>query len=191
MTTIVTMLTDGYADWETALLNAVAHSFYGVETRFASPGGLPVTSSGGMTVAPDLALEDLVIANLDAIVVSGGTIWQQPHAPDLGALLLEAHAAGKVIGVICDATLAAARAGLLDTVAHTSNAAGYLDPTGYRGTEHYRDIATAVSDARIVSAPGTAPVSFMAEVMRALGLADDNLEFYRGMHAAEHHNRAA
>ncbi len=55
MTTIVTILTEGFADWETTLLNAVAHAFYKVETRFATPGGKPVTSSGGMTVTPTLA----------------------------------------------------------------------------------------------------------------------------------------
>ena len=39
MTTIVTVLTDGFADWETALLNAAARSYYGIETLFAAPGG--------------------------------------------------------------------------------------------------------------------------------------------------------
>ena len=59
MPTIATILTDGFADWETALLNAVARSFYGVETRFVTPGGKPVRSMGGMTASGDLALEDL------------------------------------------------------------------------------------------------------------------------------------
>lgn len=74
MTTIVTILTEGYADWETALLNAVARSFYGVETLFASPGGLPVTSSGGLKVTPDLAIEAIDVGNIDALVVNGGAI---------------------------------------------------------------------------------------------------------------------
>ena len=43
MTKIVTILTEGFADWETSLLNAVAHAYYKVETMYATPGGRPVT----------------------------------------------------------------------------------------------------------------------------------------------------
>lgn len=185
MTTIVTVLTENFADWETALLNAVARSFYGTEVRFAAPGGKAVTSSGGMRVTPDLAFEDIDLDQLDALVISGGTIWQRPEAPDLKPILTAAHEKGKVIGLICDATVAGAKTGLLDKVAHTSNGEGYLDGTGYKGGRLYRDVPHAISDAKVVTAPATAPVSFMAEVMRALGIADDNLDFYVGMHAAQ------
>jgi putative intracellular protease/amidase len=185
MTTILTILTEGFADWETALLNAVAHAFYKVETRFATPGGQPVTSSGGMTVTPDLALETIDPAQYDAIIVSGGTIWQSPDAPDIGPLLAAARANGTLIGLICDATVAAAKTGLLDTIRHTSNGAGYLDPTGYNGTALYRDTPAAVSDGKIVTAAGTSPVAFMAAIMDGLGLADENLSYYVGLHAAQ------
>lgn len=186
MTTILTLLTPGFADWETALLNAVAHSFYGVATRFATPGGQPVTSSGGMTVIPDLAMEDIDVADIDALIICGGTIWTSPEAPDISALVGKARQARKLVAGICDGTRALARTGLLDGVAHTSNGAGYLDDTGYGGTARYRDVPYAVSEDGVITAAATAPVSFMAEVLRALGLADDNLDVYLGMHAAEH-----
>lgn len=186
MTTIVTILTDGFADWETALLNAVAHSFYKAETHFASPGGKPVTSSGGMRVSPELALETLDLDKLDALIVCGGTIWQTPKAPDLTSLLNTAHAKGKVIGAICDGTVATAKTGLLDNIGHTSNGKGYLDGTGYMGEAHYQNVTHAVVDQKVVTAPATAPVTFMAEVMKAVGLGDDNLAYYVGMYAAEH-----
>lgn len=38
MTTLLTVLTPGFADWETALLNAGARDYYRLETRFATPG---------------------------------------------------------------------------------------------------------------------------------------------------------
>jgi putative intracellular protease/amidase len=185
MTTIVTILTEGFADWETALLNAIAHAFYRVETRFATPGGKPVTSSGGMTVTPTLALEDIDVSDYDAVIVNGGTIWQSPDAPDIAPLLQAAKAQEKLIGLICDGTVAGAKAGLLDTVRHTSNGAGYLDFTGYAGAALYRDTPAAVSDGRIVTAAGTSPVAFMAAVMEGLGLADADLGFYVGLHAAQ------
>ncbi len=191
MTKIVTILTEGFADWETGLLNGAARNFYGVETQFTTPGGKPVRSTGGMKVAADIALEDIDVDALDALIVCGGTAWQQPDAPDLKGLLNAAEAKGKVIGVICDGTVAAARTGLLDQVAHTSNGAGYLDNTGYAGKARYRDVPHAVTDGRIVTAPGTAPVSFMAAIMRALGIGGDELDFSLGLHAAQHGGRQA
>lgn len=185
MTTIVTILTEGFADWETTLLNAAARAFYKVETHFASPDGKPVTSAGGMRVMPDLAIEDIDVAAYDAILVNGGAAWQAPGAPDLAPQLKAAKAQGRLIGLICDGTVAGARAGLLDEVRHTSNGKGYLDFTGYKGTALYRDTAAAVTDGRIVTAAGTSPVSFMAAVMEGLGLADDNLQYYLGLHAAQ------
>ncbi len=191
MAKIVTILTEGFADWETGLLNGAARSFYGIETQFATPGGKPVRSTGGMKVAADVALEDIDVDALDALIVCGGTAWQQPGAPDLQALLAAAEAKGKVIGAICDGTVAAARAGLLDSIAHTSNGAGYLDNTGYAGKARYRDVPHAVVDGRIVTAPGTAPVSFMAEIMRVMGSGGEELGFYLGLHAAQHAGRPA
>lgn len=186
MKRIVTILTEGFADWETALLNAVARGFYHTETQFASPGGKPVTSSGGMKVVPDIAVDDIDVDKLDALIVCGGAVWQTEQAPDVSGPVKAAHAAGKLVGGICDGTVALARTGLLDAIAHTSNGAGYLDPTGYKGKKHYRDVPHAVVADNVVTAPATAPVTFMAEVMRGIGLADDNLEYYVGMHAAEH-----
>lgn len=186
MTTIVTILTQGYADWETALLNAAARSYYGVETRFASPDGQPVTSAGGLRVTPDLSVADIDMDAIDALVVNGGTAWSQPDAPDVSAALAAARDAGKVVAGICDGTLALARAGLLDGVRHTSNATDNLTPTGYAGAALYQDQPDAVVDGRIVTAAGTAPVSFMGGVLQALGLRDGNLDFYIGLYGAEH-----
>lgn len=186
MTTIVTILTDGYADWETALLNAVARGYYGVDTRFATPGGRPVTSAGGLSIVPDLAIEAIDPKAIDALVVNGGTAWSKPDAPDIGPTLTACQDAGTIVAGICDGTLALARTGLLDTIAHTANGPGTLDASGYAGAQHYRDVPTAVRSDRIITAPGTAPVSFMVEVLDSLGRRDADLDFYVGLHRAEH-----
>jgi putative intracellular protease/amidase len=183
---IVTLLTEGFADWETALLNGVARGFYQAETEFATPGGTQVTSMGNMKVIPDFALEDTNLDAVAALVICGGTIWKSPQAPDLTKLVHDAHGRGVLVTGICDGTLALARTGLLDKVRHTSNGKGYLDGSGYKGAALYVDVPYAVTDQQIVTAPASAPVTFMAEVMRGIGLADEQLEFYLGMHAAEH-----
>ncbi|HEY9013036.1 MAG TPA: DJ-1/PfpI family protein [Devosia sp.] len=186
MTTIVTVLTEGFADWETTLLNAVAHGYYGLDVAYATPDGKPVKSAGGMRVAADLAVEDIELDKVDAVVFCGGTAWQSPGAPDIAKLAKAAVKKGKVVAGICDGTMALAKAGLLDDVAHTSNGAGYLDGTGYKGQSRYRDVPYAVADGCIVTAPGTAPVRFMEAVMQALGKADGNLDYYVGLHAAQY-----
>lgn len=186
MTKIVSILAEGFADWETALLNAVARSYYDIETLYATPDGRPVTSAGGLKVTPDLAVAAIEVSVFDALVVCGGTAWSQPDAPEIGAVLLAARAAGKTVAGICDGTLALARAGVLDTVPHTSNSTGNLTPTGYQGAAQYRDQPQAVVAGKIVTAPGTAPVSFMIGVLETLGRRDANLDYYAGLFAAEH-----
>jgi len=185
MTTIVTVLTDGFADWETTLLNAVAHAFYKLDTLYATPDGKPVTSAGGMRVMGDMAIAKIDPGAVDALVLCGGTAWQSPGAPEILKLARQAARKGKVVAGICDATVALARTGLLDDIAHTSNGAGYLDVTNYQGQSYYRDVPHAVTDGRIITAPGTAPVSFMEAVMTALGKGQDDLAYYVGLHAAQ------
>ncbi|HEY4199053.1 MAG TPA: DJ-1/PfpI family protein [Devosiaceae bacterium] len=185
MTTLVTVLTEGFADWETALLNGAGRSFYGATAHYAAPKGLAVTSMGGLRATPDLALEDLDPADFDVLVVCGGTSWQGPDAPDISSIVHRTHEAGKLVAGICDGTIALARTGLLDATDHTSNGVGYLDPTGYKGKPHYRDVPYAITADNVVTAPASAPVSFMGAVMRGLGLADEQLDYYLGLHAAQ------
>ena len=186
MTRAITILTENFADWETALINSTARLYYGFYTQFATPGGLPVTSSGGMLVTPQLALEAISLDELDLLMVCGGSHWQSGKAPDLGPLLRAARDKGVVLAGICDGTRVLAQAGVLDTVRHTSNSADNLLQTGYAGAALYQDVPWAVADQRVITAPGTAPVSFTREVLRSLGIDDDNLTAYLTMHGAEH-----
>src|SRR5690242_16616876 len=117
MTRIVTILPEGFADWETSLLNAVAHSFYGIETRYASAGKRPVTSMGNMTVQPQLAIADIDAGDLDALLVCGGAGWKQAEAPDVSDVAHRVRNSGKLLAGICDGTFALAKTGLLDEVA--------------------------------------------------------------------------
>ena len=37
MTRAITILTEDFSDWETALINSTARAYYGFDTRFATP----------------------------------------------------------------------------------------------------------------------------------------------------------
>ncbi|UTH75725.1 type 1 glutamine amidotransferase family protein [Chromobacterium sp. IIBBL 290-4] len=182
----ITVLTENFSDWETALINSCCRGYYGFDVQYASPGGAPVTSSGGLRVTPQLAIEAIELSDLDLLIVCGGTIWRTPQAPDVSQLVTAAHAQGVVVAGICDGTRALAQAGVLDSVRHTSNAADNLAVAGYAGAAHYQDVPHAVGERGVVTASGTAPVSFMAEILRELGIGGADLDAYLAQHAAEH-----
>jgi len=186
MTTLLTILTPGFADWETALLNAGAREYYRLETRFATPGGDAVTSAGGLKVVPNMAIEEINLDEVDAIIVNGGSIWSQPDAPNISELLQAARARSLVVGGICDGVMPLARAGLLDNVRHTANGPESLPQTGYGGGAFFVGSPRAVLEQRIITAPGTAPVSFVGAVLEALGLRTGDLDFYLGLYGVEH-----
>jgi hypothetical protein len=126
MTTFVTILTDDYADWETALLNAVAKGYYGVETHFATPGGRPVTSAGGLTVTPDMAIEDIDLEAVDVLLVNGGTAWAAPSAPDISTLAQDAVAAGKIVVGMMSNSLSMTADGIHSLMDGASNVVGLV-----------------------------------------------------------------
>lgn len=181
------VLTEGFADWECALLMATARAELRVELLVASPGGTVVTSMGGLHITPHLPAKTLAPAEFDGLVLCGGTIWETDAAPDLAHTIRAFHTADRVVAAICGATRALAASGILDRTDHTGNSAESLYAVpGYHGQSHYRNQSQAVRSGRLVTAAGTAPVSFAAEILRALGLGSEALDAYLGLYAEEH-----
>ncbi|MBP2235184.1 putative intracellular protease/amidase [Sinorhizobium kostiense] len=184
------VLTEGFADWECALLMATARAELGVELLVASPGGTVVTSMGGLHITPHLPAKTLAPAEFDGLVLCGGTIWETDAAPDLSHTIRAFHMQNRVVAAICGATRALAASGILDRTDHTGNSAESLAAVpGYHGQSHYRNQPQAVRSGRLVTAGGTAPVSFAAEIFRALGLGSEALDAYLEMYAEEHRLR--
>ena len=75
------VLTEGFADWECALLMATARAELGVDLLVASPGGTVVTSMGGLHITPHLPAKALTPAEFDGLVLCGGTIWETGANP--------------------------------------------------------------------------------------------------------------
>lgn len=179
----------GWADWEAGFVLAALREHFGFTVRIATPGGIEVTSIGGVRAAADMAFADVAPEDLDVLLVIGSERWSEDANPEVVDLLRRVNAVGKPLGAICAGTLAAARAGLLDGRAHTSNSLDFLraKAAGYAGASRFADSAKAVSDGGVITAPGSAPASFAVAVLR-LAAPDQAamIDGYEQMLAAEH-----
>jgi len=165
------LVLDGYADWEPAYALAELRRSGGLEIATVGFTSEPVRSMGGVRVVPDIALGDLDPGRVRLLILPGGDRWEAdyPREP-FESILHRLERDGVPIAAICGATLAVARAGLLDGRAHTSNDAAYLRQVpSYQGSSHYVD-ALAVRDRGLITASGLGPVEFAREIFEELGV---------------------
>ena len=172
MSSVYMVVAEGFADWEPGHALAEIRRSGGMAVRTVGFTAAPATSMGGLRVLPDIALAEVTADDVRLLMLPGGDLWESedgyPRA-QLEDLLARVHAAGRPIAAICGATLAVARAGLLDDRRHTSNAPDYLTShvPGYRGAAYY-DSSPAVRDRGVITASGLAPVDFAREVFAEL-----------------------
>lgn len=188
---ITLLLPHAFADWEYAYIAGTGAAFFGFDIRFITPDPGTICSQGGlMTQVPD-GVDHFQPDTASTLVIIGSAIWATEAAPDLTALLRAQHDAGGVLAGICGGTLPLAHAGLLDGCAHTSNSQEFLTASvaSYTGQRHYVAGSRSVSSGGVITAPGTAPVSFCAEVFARSGLDAETVAQFRTMLAAEHVKR--
>lgn len=177
---------DTLADWETG--HATAHlARAGHDIRTVGPSTRPVRSIGGLSVQPDLALDDVRPEDSSLLIIPGADLWDA--GDDLAPFARKAREfldAGVPVAAICGATAGLAREGLLDDRAHTSAISFYLAATGYGGGERYVD-ADAVTDGALITAGPTEPVAFAREILRLLGVYEGEVldAWYRLFHDSD------
>lgn len=185
--TVHVFVFDTLADWE------VGHAMAGIGSpRWQREPGRyqlktvgrtrePVRTTGGLTIVPDLTLEELQPAQSAMLLLPGGEAWDRGELDDVARRAGDLLDQDVTIAAICGATAGLARAGLLDDRAHTSNAAPYLAATGYAGASLYRE-EPAVTDRGVITANTTAPVDFARHVFEALALYPEPvLEAWHGL----------
>lgn len=167
--TVGFVFVEGFADWEFGFLSASVREWFGGKSISISPVAKPLNSIGGFTLIPDRQANPEENQDLDAVAVIGSDTWVDAP-PDIAPLLKSVAARGGVVGGICAGTLALARAGLFANAAHTSNEEAWLNHVlpDYPGRANYRQLAHAVADGRIVSAPGSAPGTFATTFLATL-----------------------
>jgi putative intracellular protease/amidase len=174
MKSVHILVFDGFADWEPAHALAELRRTGGFGVWSVGFTGDPVRSMGGLRVMPDGALYSVAPADVALFILPGGDLWEDESAyprAELETLLHQLVAAHVPIAAICGATLAVARAGLLDTRPHTSNAPEYIakHASAYTGRDRYQ-ASLAVRDTGVITASGLGSVDFAREIFEELGV---------------------
>lgn len=159
---VVVLFQPGAADWEMGPVLPVLKEYFGAKIQTASPEGKSVTTMGGVLIDVDTSYDTANIQAADLVVLIGSNGWMTFDDTALTDRLRTRVATGRPTAAICAATLALARAGVLDNRPHTSNSEPFLSENvpAYAGKSAYRDVAHAVSDGLVATAPGSAPASF-------------------------------
>jgi len=173
--TVYFFVFDGYADWEAALALCEIRRPGDFRVRTVALDRRPVQSMGGLTVLPDLALDEIDADRALLLILPGGTAWERGEIQPVSATVRRLHGSGAAIGALCSGVLALAYAGLLDTRRHTGNYAGHIETyvPDYLGSAHYDADTLAVSDDCVITSGGVGGIEFAREVIRALDLYDE------------------
>jgi putative intracellular protease/amidase len=162
---------DGLADWEPAHALCEINKSGKFDVVTVGSSQVPVTTMGGLKLAPEITLDQVNPAEAAIFILPGGDMWEKQSDDGVKALLQRLHMDGILIGAICGATLEIARAGLTRRIRHTSNSKDYLKTLvdDYRDEEFYVDVL-AVTDKKIITASGLGSIEFGREVIKQLSL---------------------
>ncbi|MNW58139.1 putative protease YdeA [compost metagenome] len=124
---------------------------------------------GGLKILPDIKLDECSITSSDALILPGGDTWTAAiHQPIL-KIAERCLKEGMLVAAICGATIGLAQAGLLNSQWHTSNDLEYLKMIcpAYTGEKYYK-MESAVTDGKLITASGIAPLEFSLHVLKAM-----------------------
>jgi len=131
----------------------------------------PIVTKAGITLTPDMALDDLDPQDSAMLILPGADTWLAGENMAFTSTAARFLEAGVPVAAICGATVGLARAELLNDVAHTSNAQEILESAGYSGAGGFR-YEGAVTDGNLITASGIAPDEFAREIFAKLGFYD-------------------
>ncbi|MDO4643844.1 MAG: DJ-1/PfpI family protein [Cardiobacteriaceae bacterium] len=133
---------------------------------------------GSLKVIPDIAISD-INTDADALILIGGEGWSklpEPEQNKLAAITNSFKQERKIIGGICAAANFLAAHGLLNDVKHSGNTLQTMQNfPAYNNAVAFQEGNQAARTQNIVTAAGTAPISFALEVLRALAIPEERI----------------
>lgn len=173
MKTVLTFITDGFADWEASYVTAELNKEgTGYQLKTLAIDNDPKISMGGLTVLPDYSLRDfLPEMELAMLILPGGTGWRDEKNHQVKKLVGECVGKNIPVAAICDATTFLGNYGYLDHHKHTGNSLAYLkeEAPHYRGEANYIN-EQSVSDGCLITANGSGALEFSRDILSKLNV---------------------
>lgn len=96
------------------------------ELQTVSVSKRAIKTAGGITVVPDITLEEIDEMQAGALLLIGGDTWQEKSNQPILEMTNSFLEKNILVGAICGATLGLANNGILNSYYHTSNALFFL-----------------------------------------------------------------
>lgn len=172
---IFVYLFNGFSDWEIAYLTPEIKKNEAFELVYFSKDEEPIKSMGGLSVTPDISLTEINTDDVEMLILPGGEAWESNANDSIDSFVKNLFEKGKTIAAICGATVYLARKGYLDILNHTSNDLSYLKAIAleYSGKQKYIN-SLAVTDGKLITAAGIAPIEFAREIFKKVKLYNDS-----------------
>lgn len=126
-----------------------------------------ITSMGGLSIKPDISLDECTFESKDLLILPGGNTWSEnePILKKVGKALN----IGTTVAAICGANVGLANFGYLNSRKHTSKSLEYIKMVcpNYKG-ENFYEMGPVASGENLVTASGVAPLEFAMEVLKKL-----------------------
>ncbi len=176
---VVMIMANGFEEIE-AIATADVMKRLGLDVKLAGMDGRKVTGAHDIVIEADCLLSE-VNTDVDAVILPGGMPGATNLRDNINVIefISEAYEKGKVVGAICAAPIALAKAGILDgkrATCYPSFESQFANSTAYTASR-------LEVDGKVITARG-AGVSFEfgAAIGKALGASDsDVVQLFAGM----------
>lgn len=166
---------DTMADWENGyflqgltLQKMERELKYELQTISVSTRAIKTT--GGITVVPDITLEEIDETQAGALLLIGGDTWQEKSNQPILEVANSFLEKNILVAAICGATLGLANNGILNSYYHTSNALFFLQGSDkYKGEKYYKD-TLAVMDKNLITASSAGSLLWARYIFENLNL---------------------
>jgi len=130
----------------------------------------------GLTIVPNTFIDNIAPHEAALLILPGGEAWERKELREVIALAEDFREENIPVAAIYGATTFLANIGWLDNCWHTSNDQQYLISCypQYGGELYYSD-EPAITDGKLITASGIAPIEFAREIFRMLHIYDEDI----------------
>lgn len=166
------------ADWETGFISAELNSrrYFKIDApvvvvRTVAADQKAIKTMGGFTVVPDCTVDEIPEDENTVLILPGANGWDKAENHAIIEKAGKIMASGGTVCAICGATVALAKAGLLDNCRHTSNGPGFLEMFApeYKGTANYMD-EPAVDSPHLITAGVTGSLEWTKLILKKMNV---------------------